>query len=51
MKKGNYSGSREEVQLLADKLFGQPEKKLNFWLIPLTQGFTVLLHSSTQPQT
>jgi hypothetical protein len=29
---GNYSGSREEVQLLADKSFGQPEKKLNFWL-------------------
>ena len=28
----NYSGSREEVQLLADKSFGQPEKKLNFWL-------------------
>jgi len=30
--KRNYSGSREEVQLLADKSFGQPEKKLNFWL-------------------
>jgi len=28
----NYSGSREEVQLLADKSFGRPEKKLNFWL-------------------
>ena len=28
----NYSGSREEVQLFADKSFGQPEKKLNFWL-------------------
>jgi hypothetical protein len=28
----NYPGSREEVQLLADKSFGQPEKKLNFWL-------------------
>jgi hypothetical protein len=32
VKNGNYSGSREEVQLLADKSFGQPEKKLNFWL-------------------
>jgi hypothetical protein len=28
----NYSGSRKEVQLFADKSFGQPEKKLNFWL-------------------
>ena len=28
----DYPGSREEVQLLADKSFGQPEKKLNFWL-------------------
>jgi hypothetical protein len=31
-KNSNYSGSREEVQLLAGKSFGQPEKKLNFWL-------------------
>jgi hypothetical protein len=32
VKISNYSGSREEVQLLAGKSFGQPEKKLNFWL-------------------
>ena len=32
----NYSGSREEVQLLAGKSFGQPEKKLNFWLSSYT---------------
>jgi hypothetical protein len=40
----NYSGSREEVQLLADKSFGQPEKKLNFWLSTLINILVGIIH-------